>query len=49
MSWFEADIKIIIMSAIYYLVSLWKWFKNMNFQITFTKIINNENMKIVIR
>ena len=49
MSWFEAYIKITMMSAIYFSVQLWKWCKNMTFQIIFTKIINHENLKIVIK
>jgi len=49
MSWFEADIKITIMSAIYFSTKLWKWCKNMTSQIIFTKLINNENLKIVIK
>ena len=49
MSWFEGDIKIIIMSVIYFSAYLWKWCKYMTFQIIFTKIINNENLKIVIK
>jgi len=49
MSWFEGDIKITIMVAIYFSTELWKWCKNMTFQIIFTKLINNENLKIVIK
>jgi len=49
MSWFEGDIKIIIMSAIYFSTYLSKWCKNMTFQINFKKIINNENLKIGIK
>ena len=46
---FKGDIKITIMSAIYFSTLLWKWCKNITFQIIFTKIIKNENLKIVIK
>jgi len=49
MSWFESDIKITIMSVIYFSALLWQWCKNMTFQIIFPKIINIENLKIVIK
>jgi len=47
--WFEGDIKITIMFAIYFSASLWKWCKNMAFEIIFTKIIDNENVKIFLK
>ena len=46
---FECDIKITIISTLYFLALLWMWCKNMGFQIIITKIINNENMKIIIK
>jgi len=43
------DIKITIMSAIYFSALLWNWYKIMASKIIFTKILNNENFKIVIK
>jgi len=49
MQWFVGDIEITIISVIHFSASLWKWYKNMAFENIFTKIINNENLKIVIK
>jgi len=46
---FEGDIKITIISTIYFSTKLWKWYKNMVFKIIFKKIIENENLKIVLK
>jgi len=45
----EGDIKITVMSAIYFSTYLWKWCKHIAFKIIFIKIINNENLKIVLK
>jgi len=49
MSWFEGDIKITNMSAIYFSAYWWKSCKYMAFKIISTKIINNGNLKIVLK